>query len=240
MHKCSIATVIALSLCACTAPDQTAGGDAVADDAAPVTAQTEEEKTLYALGVALGGNLDQFSLNADELPFVLAGLSDVVLEQPFQVDMQTYGPLIQALANSRVAQAAQAEREASAAFAEELAAEPGAERTDSGLIYIPVTEGTGPSPAQTDTVRVHYHGTLRDGSVFDSSVERGQPATFPLNGVIPCWTEGVQKMRVGGKAKLVCPSSIAYGDRGQGPIPGGATLLFEVELLGIETPDESD
>ena len=83
-------------------------------------------------------------------------------------------------------------------------------------------------------MKVHYHGTLRDGTVFDSSVQRGEPISFPLNGVIPCWTEGVQKMKVGGKAKLVCPSEIAYGDRGQRPIPGGATLMFEVELLQVE------
>ena len=83
-------------------------------------------------------------------------------------------------------------------------------------------------------MKVHYHGTLRDGTVFDSSVQRGEPISFPLSGVIPCWTEGVQKMKVGGKAKLVCPSDTAYGDGGQGPIPGGAALMFEVQLLAIE------
>jgi FKBP-type peptidyl-prolyl cis-trans isomerase len=97
-----------------------------------------------------------------------------------------------------------------------------------------MVEGTGANPAASDTVRVHYHGTLRDGTVFDSSVDRGEPISFPLMGVIPCWTEGVQKIRVGGKAKLGCPAEIAYGESGTGPIPGGATLLFEVELLGIE------
>jgi FKBP-type peptidyl-prolyl cis-trans isomerase FkpA len=102
------------------------------------------------------------------------------------------------------------------------------------MVYIPVAAGTGASPKATDTVNVHYHGTLRDGTVFDSSVERGEPISFPLNGVIACWTEGLQKMKVGGKAKLVCPSDTAYGDAGQGPIPGGAALVFEVELLGIE------
>ena len=97
--------------------------------------------------------------------------------------------------------------------------------------------GTGESPKATDTVKVHYHGTLTDGTVFDSSVQRGQPATFPLNGVIPCWTEGVQKMKVGEKAKLTCPSAIAYGDRGRPPtIPGGATLVFEISLISIEPP----
>ena len=107
----------------------------------------------------------------------------------------------------------------------------------SGLIVIPDHGGSGREPeGDSDTVRVHYHGTLRDGTVFDSSVERGEPATFPLNSVIPCWTEGVQKMKVGGKSKLICPADIAYGDRGQGPIKPGATLVFEVELLAIEPP----
>ena len=105
---------------------------------------------------------------------------------------------------------------------------------DGDSVELPVVVGTGRSPTAEDTVRVHYHGTFRDGRVFDSSVDRGEPISFPLNGVISCWTEGVQKMKVGGKAKLVCPSDTAYGDAGQGPIPGGAALTFEVELLGIE------
>jgi FKBP-type peptidyl-prolyl cis-trans isomerase FkpA len=106
-------------------------------------------------------------------------------------------------------------------------------RTPSGLIIKTIRPGTGASPAATDTVRVHYRGTLVDGKEFDSSIKRGQPAEFPLNGVIPCWTEGVQRMKVGEKARLVCPASIAYGERGRPGIPGGATLVFEVELLGI-------
>ena len=109
-----------------------------------------------------------------------------------------------------------------------------AESTVSGLVYIPVEEGSGEHPAATDTVTVHYHGTLRDGSVFDSSRERGQPFVTPLNRVIPCWTEGVQKMKVGGKAKLVCPPEVAYGERGAPPrIPANATLHFEVELIDV-------
>ena len=107
--------------------------------------------------------------------------------------------------------------------------------TASGLKYQVLNKGTGTkSPKATDTVKVHYHGTLLNGTVFDSSVQRNEPISFPLNGVIPCWTEGLQKMKVGGKAKLVCPADTAYGDRGSGPIPGGAALVFEVELLGIE------
>ncbi len=106
--------------------------------------------------------------------------------------------------------------------------------TASGLEIVHLQEGTGPQPKATDTVEVHYHGTFEDGKVFDSSVERGQPARFPLNRVIPCWTEGVQLIKVGGKARLTCPAKIAYGERGiPGRIPGGATLIFEVELLAI-------
>ena len=114
------------------------------------------------------------------------------------------------------------------------AKEAGAVATASGLVYLSLRDGTGASPAETDTVKVHYKGTLPDGKEFDSSYKRGQPAEFPLNRVIKCWTEGVQRMKVGGKAKLVCPSAIAYGERGvSGLIPPNATLLFEIELLGI-------
>ena len=107
--------------------------------------------------------------------------------------------------------------------------------TSTGLIYTSLKEGTGASPQATDTVRVHYRGTFPDGKEFDSSYSRGQPAQFPLNRVIRCWTEGVQMIKVGGKARLVCPPAIAYGERGTpgGPIPPNATLHFEVELLGI-------
>jgi FKBP-type peptidyl-prolyl cis-trans isomerase FkpA len=123
---------------------------------------------------------------------------------------------------------------ASKAYLEKAAAMPGATRTSSGLVYRELTPGSGASPKVTDTVKVHYRGTLVDGTEFDSSYKRNEPAQFPLNRVIPCWTEGVQKMKVGGKSQLVCPSSIAYGDAGSPPvIPGGATLIFEIELLGI-------
>lgn len=115
------------------------------------------------------------------------------------------------------------------------AAEAGAVVTDSGLVFRSLKDGSGPTPGPTDVVRVHYRGTFPDGKEFDSSIKRGKPAEFPLNRVIKCWTEGVQRIKVGGKARLACPASIAYGERGTpgGPIPPNATLLFEVELLGI-------
>ena len=114
------------------------------------------------------------------------------------------------------------------------AKEAGALVTKSGLVYRSLKDGTGNSPAATDRVKVHYKGTFPDGKEFDSSYKRNEPTEFPLNGVIPCWTEGVQLMKPGGKAKLTCPAAIAYGQRGAGGvIPPNATLVFEVELLAI-------
>lgn len=194
---------------------------------------SEEKKTLYALGLAMAQNLGPFQLSAEDLKFVQMGIADGVSGTEAKVDLQTYGPKLQELAHARASKAAAAEKEAGAAFLAAKAAEPGAVKKDSGLIIKEITPGTGASPLATDKVTVHYHGTLRDGSVFDSSVERGQPATFGLNQVIPCWTEGLQLMKVGGKSQLTCPSDIAYGDSGRGKIPPGATLVFEIELLSI-------
>jgi FKBP-type peptidyl-prolyl cis-trans isomerase FkpA len=119
-------------------------------------------------------------------------------------------------------------------FLDKAAKEPGAIKTASGLIYTEVAPGSGPSPIATDTVRVHYRGTLMDGTEFDSSYKGNEPVEFPLNRVIPCWTEGVQRMKVGGKARLVCPANIAYGAEGRPPaIPGGAALIFEIALVDV-------
>ncbi len=128
----------------------------------------------------------------------------------------------------------EAEKARGKAFLEEAAKEPGAVRTKSGFVYLEVEKGTGPRPWPSNKVKVHYVGRLVDGTVFDSSVARGQPAIFPLKQVIRCWTEGLQLMKAGGKARLVCPSELAYGDGGmQGSIPGGATLVFDVQLLEV-------
>jgi FKBP-type peptidyl-prolyl cis-trans isomerase FkpA len=115
-------------------------------------------------------------------------------------------------------------------------AAPAAAPTPSGLVYKSIKDGTGASPLATDVVRVHYRGTFPDGREFDSSYKRGQPAEFPLDRVIRCWTEGVQKMKVGGTARLVCPPAIAYGENGRPPIPPNATLHFDIELLAIVKP----
>lgn len=138
------------------------------------------------------------------------------------------------LAAALLALATSARADAGADFADKAAKEPGAVKTDSGLVYKSLVDGKGPQPTAAATVKVNYEGTFIDGKVFDSSKKNGGPISFPLRRVIPCWTEGVQKMRVGGKARLVCPPSIAYGERGApGAIPPNSTLVFEVELLEI-------
>ena len=194
----------------------------------------EEEQLFYALGVMFAKPLHEFQLSAQELAQVLRGVEDSVKGTAEPLDLQALQPRLAALHKERAAAAAAGERKASAEFVARAAAQEGAVQTESGLVITVLEEGSGPSPKATDTVKVHYEGTLRDGTVFDSSRQRGEPAEFPLNRVIPCWTEGVQRMKVGGKSRLVCPSSIAYGDRGSPPrIPGGAALAFDVELLSI-------
>jgi FKBP-type peptidyl-prolyl cis-trans isomerase FkpA len=203
----------------------------------PVSAQepkSEDDKAFYAIGYSLAERLGPFALTAAELEMVKAGLADGVLGRPRKADPRAYMERIQQLRTTRAAVVAAAEKKAGDAFLAKAAGAPGARKTESGVVITTLTPGTGPSPKATDKVKVHYHGTLTDGSVFDSSVQRGQPATFPLNGVIKCWTEGVQQMKVGGKSRLVCPSELAYGERGAPPrIKPGATLIFEVELLEI-------
>jgi FKBP-type peptidyl-prolyl cis-trans isomerase FkpA len=233
-------------------PAFAAKSEAAAASASPVT---EEDKTFYALGLELARGVSIFSLSPRELQMVLAGLGDGTLKnadgslakQP-AVDREQYTSRLQTLAQERQKAAAPQPPESSLPaapktpplsndeFLQAAAKEKGARRLLSGVIFTPVRKlAHGRSPRSTDTVRVHYRGTLTDGTEFDSSYSRGEPATFGLNAVIPCWTQGVAVMKVGEKARLVCPSATAYGAQGSPPtIPGGAVLVFEVELLGIE------
>jgi FKBP-type peptidyl-prolyl cis-trans isomerase FkpA/FKBP-type peptidyl-prolyl cis-trans isomerase FklB len=206
-----------------------AGGLAAAEEE-----KVGEKETLYALGLVIAQSLDIFSLTEAELAQVVAGITDGVMKKPTKVMVQAFRAKIQALAKARASGVLEREKKEGAAVLAKAAEEKGAVKTESGMVYLEVKEGSGASPKASDRVKVHYHGTLRDGTVFDSSVQRNEPATFGLDRVIPCWTEGVQRMKVGGKAKLVCPSTLAYGDRGSPPnIRPGAVLTFEVELLEI-------
>jgi FKBP-type peptidyl-prolyl cis-trans isomerase len=205
-----------------------------ATSASAAELETDDQKTVYAMGFATAQRLAPFALTPAEVEILIGGLRDAMTGAPSKVVMETYGPKIAAFGQARGAQAAEAEKQASAEFLAKEAAMDGAKTLPSGLIKRVVKEGSGASPAASDTVKVHYHGTLRDGSVFDSSVDRGTPAEFPLNRVIPCWTEAVQGMKVGEKAHITCPSEIAYGDRGMPPaIKGGTALAFDVELIEI-------
>ena len=196
---------------------------------APVT---DEEKTIYAVGLSMSQTIAPLQLTAAEVELVKQALSDAAAGKPAVV-LDEWGPKIGELAQRRQGKAAEAEKTRSKAYQDKAAAEPGAVKTATGLIYKELVAGTGASPAATDSVQVNYKGTLVDGKEFDSSYKGGKPVEFPLSGVIPCWTEGVQRIKTGGKSQLVCPSEIAYGDGGRPGIPGGATLVFEVELLKI-------
>jgi FKBP-type peptidyl-prolyl cis-trans isomerase FkpA len=197
--------------------------------------KTEEQKTLYAIGLIVARQLSTFALTPAELEMVKQGITDAATGKKPLVEIEAYNQQVQSLANAR--REAQGQKLAADAklFVEKAANQKGAVKTASGLIYLSQKEGSGTSPAASDKVKVHYSGTLVNGVVFDSSYKRGQPAEFPLNGVIACWTEGLQMMKPGGKAKLVCPPQIAYGERGAGGlIPPNATLQFEVELLEVK------
>jgi FKBP-type peptidyl-prolyl cis-trans isomerase FkpA len=193
---------------------------------------TDEQKTIYALGLSIARSISQFDLSPAELDIVKQAITDAGAGKP-AVPLETWGPRIQGFAQARTQRVSEREKAASSDYLTKAAAESGVVKTESGLLYKELVPGTGASPKPTDTVKVNYRGTLINGQEFDSSYARNAPAEFALNRVIPCWTEGVQKMKVGGKARLVCPAQIAYGDRGQPGIPGGAALIFEIELLDI-------
>ncbi|MEX2208667.1 MAG: FKBP-type peptidyl-prolyl cis-trans isomerase [Myxococcota bacterium] len=197
--------------------------------------ETDDDRAVYALGLLIAQRIESFSLTEAELPTFAAGVRDGVLGGETKIDPATVEGLIQTFANARLMLKAQEEKAAAASYLAQMTAEPGATTAPTGYVIRTITEGTGASPGATDIVKVHYHGTLRDGSVFDSSVDRGTPAEFPLDRVIPCWTQSLQTMKIGGKYKVTCPSDIAYGDRGSPPsIQPGATLSFEVELIEIK------
>ena len=201
----------------------------------PQTPKTEEQKAFYALGAHLNKQLSVFDLSPEEFKYVQQGMADSAAGKKLAVEPEDQLRKLGELAQARMERATEKQKELSRAYLEKAAAEQGAQKTDSGLIYTELKAGTGEQPGASDIVKVHYVGKLIDGTEFDSSLKRGEPVDLPLNQVFPCWAEGVRMMKVGGKAKLVCPSDIAYGDRGRPPVvPGGATLVFEVELLGTK------
>jgi FKBP-type peptidyl-prolyl cis-trans isomerase FkpA len=195
---------------------------------------TDEQKTLYALGLAVNQSLSNFNLSEPEFEMVKFGITDGFFKRPPKVDLQAFGLKISELQQARASVIAEAEKKVGAAFLAKVGAESGAKKTESGAILKTIKEGNGAIPKMTDMVKVQYQGTLIDGTVFDSSAKQGEPAMLRVNEMSKCWVEGMQQIKVGGKSKLVCPSILAYRDKGLPPlIKPGATLVFEIELLEI-------
>jgi FKBP-type peptidyl-prolyl cis-trans isomerase FkpA len=238
----TVAAAIALALAAgqagaaATAAGAATGskGAAAAPATTPAAPASDDDKALYALGVLISRNLETFSLSSAELKVVEQGLTDGNNHHP-ALDADAYSPQIQTLQRARVAAIDEKQKAAGQAFLDKAAAQAGAQKTATGLVFIPVTEGKGAIPERSDRVSVSYEGKLIDGTLFDgTSKHGGQPVQMNVSGVIPCWTEALQLMKAGGKARVVCPSSLAYGDRGAPPtIMPGATLDFSIELLEV-------
>jgi FKBP-type peptidyl-prolyl cis-trans isomerase FkpA len=202
---------------------------------ANVKLTSEEDKTFYAMGFMLGSNLQRLNLNDKELAALQKGLISSAKSEKPEIELQTYQPKIQTMFKARMEKVAKSEKTNGVKFIEDyLKNNKNAKKTASGLVYEILKEGKGKTPKADETVEVHYHGTLTNGEVFDSSVDRKKKISFPLNRVIKGWTEGLQLLKEGGKIKLVIPPELGYGDNGAPPkIPGGATLVFEVELFQI-------
>jgi FKBP-type peptidyl-prolyl cis-trans isomerase FkpA len=194
---------------------------------------SEEIKTLYAVGANVARSLAVFNFTPAELEVVIKGLAETRAGKKPDFDLNAYNQKVQELAKARRKVTGEKQAAAGKEFLEKVTKEKNAVKTPSGMVYIPLVDGKGNTPTATDTVKVNYRGTLIDGvTEFDSSYKRGKASEFKLNAVIKCWTEGVQKMKPGGKARLVCPPELAYGDTGAGElILPGATLNFEIELV---------
>ena len=201
---------------------------------------TDDDKSIYLIGHDMGSKLQTLSLSDKELKTLLAGLRDGIQDKKSPVDQREFLPKITKMIRGRTEKLKEKEVKESTAFLSDIEKKDGVVKLESGMMIKEIKAGEGEVPKATDRVEVHYHGTLRNGSVFDSSKDRGTPAKFALNRVIPCWTEGLQKMKKGGKAMLYCPPKLAYGDRGAPPkIKPGAALVFEVELLNILGEDKT-
>ncbi len=194
----------------------------------------EERSILYAIGVEISQQVRVLGLNQDELEAIQAGFADNVLQKELAVDMSVYRSKIQEWGSKRIEAAAARHTQEGEEYVKKLSEDPDIIKTVSGAMVKVTKEGTGEAPTGSSKVKIDYHGTLIDGTVFDSSKDRGEPATFALGGLIKCWGEGIPNIKVGGSATLVCPPNTAYGATGSPPvIPPNATLVFEVDLLEI-------
>ena len=193
-----------------------------------------EDSVSYALGMNIGQNLKQSGFESINALAMAKAITEIYAGDSSSMSQEEAGMIINDYMSKQSEIAAAGAKQLGMKFLAENATKEGVNTTASGLQYEVIQEGEGPSPLATSNVTVHYHGTLIDGTVFDSSIERGEPATFPLNGVIPGWTEGLQLMKEGGKTRFFIPSELAYGDRAAGELIGpGSTLIFDVELIQV-------
>ena len=233
----SIALITAVPSAVAASAPGTTGPARPAQGSVAHPAAASQDAALHALGVLLSRQLTSFQLSEPEFRAVASGFADGYHHPAAVKQAQTFVPQLQTLEHTRVTVVAQREERAGQTYLNKVAGLPGAHKTATGLVYLPITQGSGASPKVGDEVKVQYTGKLTDGKVFDSSAEHGGPATFTLGRVIPCWSEGLQLMKVGGRARIVCPSTLAYGERGvEDVIKPGATLEFEVQLLDIQHP----
>lgn len=199
--------------------------------------KNEDERTIYALGYMMGQNIQVFTLSPAELKALDGGVNAGAAGKAAAVSLDFYRPRVQELANLRMAAAAAARKAAGKAFSDKFAKEAGVKPIPGGGWYKIVEEGKGALATAEETLKVHYRGTFIDGTEFDSSHKRGAPYPVSLKGgVIKCWLDALAIMKTGTKAKLVCPSDVAYGDAGRGGIKGGETLVFDIEFVEIEKP----
>jgi FKBP-type peptidyl-prolyl cis-trans isomerase len=236
-------TLILALLCAAlalpaAAEDKKPAGAASSSQAQAKPSPADTDRALNAIGLSFAKSLETFNITPAELEKIVAGLREGASGKGKQkLEDSTTQDNLRAFVQARMAAAADKEKARGTTYYDNAAKEKGAVKTANGALVIPIKEGAGAAPTATDKVKVNYTGTLVDGKVFDSTSQHKPPAPaeFPLNGVIPCWTEALQKMKVGGHAKVICPPAIAYGDRGSPPvIPGSATLTFDIELLNVE------
>jgi FKBP-type peptidyl-prolyl cis-trans isomerase FklB len=200
-----------------------------------VSLKTTADSVSYSIGVSIGSNMRKDGLDSLNLDIMKEAIRSAIKGDSLMLDANASQGVIQSYLAAKQKQKGDANVEAGKKFLAENKSKPGVKVLPDGLQYIVIKEGTGPTPTANDTVSVHYHGTLIDGTVFDSSIERGEPAEFPVGAVIKGWTEALQLMKVGSKYKLFIPPDLAYGDRAAGPkIGANSTLIFEVELLGIK------
>jgi FKBP-type peptidyl-prolyl cis-trans isomerase FklB len=199
----------------------------------PIVLKNATDSLSYAIGISVASFYKEQGVSNVNIPLVSKAITDLLKSQkPLMSDKECNTVIMTFMQHARAEKAMAAKKEGDTFLAQNKT-KPGVVTLPSGLQYLVIKQGDGPKPALTDKVKCHYHGTLLDGTVFDSSVDRGQPIDFNVNGVIPGWTEALQLMAVGSKWRLFIPSNLAYGDQATGKIKAGSTLIFDVELLEI-------